>query len=98
MYKDRLSKGEMGTTTTVDRKRINEALDKHLERSSPSTSKGFNGKDKDRMSVQSIMSGSSGRQPSDQRSIPLSKNRCSDGQFFLALTILRLTGFVMRSW
>jgi len=86
MYKDRLSKGEMGTTTTVDRKRINEALDKHLERSSPSTSRGLNGKDKDRVSTQSIISGSSGKQPSDQRdsrSVSLPKNRCSDGKFIL---------------
>lgn len=80
MYKDRGSKAEMGT---VDRKRINEALDKHLERSSPSTSKGLNGKDKDRLSAQSIISGGAGagKQPSDQRdsrNVSLSKNRCSD--------------------
>ncbi|TYI53781.1 hypothetical protein E1A91_D11G029200v1 [Gossypium mustelinum] len=37
------SKGELGS---VDRKRINEALDKQLERSSPSTSRATNGKDK----------------------------------------------------
>ncbi|KAL4324596.1 hypothetical protein GQ457_11G021610 [Hibiscus cannabinus] len=37
------SKGEVGA---VDRKRINEALDKQLERSSPSTSRVINGKDK----------------------------------------------------
>lgn len=42
MYK---SKSEMGL---VDRKRINDALDKHLERSSPSTSRGLSSnKDKD---------------------------------------------------
>ncbi|GAB4857729.1 casein kinase 2 regulatory subunit [Ancistrocladus abbreviatus] len=80
MYRDRGSKAEMGT---VDRKRINEALDKHLERSSPSTSKGLNGKDKDRSSAQSIISsgGASRKHPSDERdcrSVALSKNRCSD--------------------
>ncbi|KAK9667935.1 hypothetical protein RND81_13G021800 [Saponaria officinalis] len=42
MYKDR---GGLKGSEMVDRKRINDALDKHLERSSPSTSKGFNGKD-----------------------------------------------------
>lgn len=81
MYKDRGSKADMGA---VDRKRINDALDKHLERSSPSTSKGLNGKDKDRLSAQSIINSTSGKQPSDQRdsrAISLSKNRCSDGQF-----------------
>ncbi|GAB4834655.1 casein kinase 2 regulatory subunit [Ancistrocladus abbreviatus] len=80
MYRDRGSKSEMGT---VDRKRINEALDKHLERSSPSTSKGLHGKDKDRLSAQPIISGGVGigKHPSDQRdtrSVSLSKNRCSD--------------------
>ncbi|KMS97668.1 hypothetical protein BVRB_5g124980 [Beta vulgaris subsp. vulgaris] len=80
MYKDRGSKAEMGA---VDRKRINEALDKQLERSSPSTSKGLNGKDKDRLSAQSIISTTSGKQPSDQRdsrTASLSKNRCSDDE------------------
>lgn len=69
----------------VDRKRINEALDKHLERSSPSTSKGLNGKDKDRLSASTIISASSGKQPSNQRdsrSVSLSNNRCSDGKLF----------------
>ncbi|KAL4339359.1 hypothetical protein GQ457_08G025790 [Hibiscus cannabinus] len=39
------SKGE-AVAVAVDRKRINEALDKQLERSSPSTSRVINGKDK----------------------------------------------------
>ncbi|XP_057521533.1 casein kinase II subunit beta-1-like [Amaranthus tricolor] len=80
MYKDRGLKPDMGA---VDRKRINEALDKHLERSSPSTSKGLNGKDKDRLSAPTVISGSSGKQPYDQRdsrSVSLSKNRCSDDE------------------
>ncbi|XP_057518820.1 casein kinase II subunit beta-1-like [Amaranthus tricolor] len=77
MYNNRGSKSEMGA---VDRKRINEALDKHLERSSPSTSKGLNGKDKDRLT---IISASSGKQPSNQRDsrpVSLSNNRCSDDE------------------
>ncbi|MQL75192.1 hypothetical protein Taro_007570 [Colocasia esculenta] len=70
MYKDRASlKLEIGP---LDRKRINDTLDKHLEKFSPSTSKGMNGKDKDRFSIPSA---STGKQP-DQR--PLSKNKCSD--------------------
>lgn len=48
------SKAEMAS---IDRKRISDALDKHLERSSPSTSKGLNGKDKDRVSAQSTLIG-----------------------------------------
>ncbi|KAJ3681781.1 hypothetical protein LUZ60_014354 [Juncus effusus] len=49
MYKERgyggVVKGEMVGGGSLDRKRINEALDKHLEKSSPSTSRGggFNG-------------------------------------------------------
>ncbi|XP_078155899.1 putative casein kinase II subunit beta-4 [Carex rostrata] len=72
MYnKDRgyvVSKGEVAGS--LDRKRINEALDKHLEKSSPSTSRGFNGKDKDRLVVPST---SSGKQAQDPR-----KNKASD--------------------
>ncbi|KAK9716261.1 hypothetical protein RND81_06G221900 [Saponaria officinalis] len=89
MYKER---GASKVSDMVDRKRINEALDKHLERSSPSTSKGLNGKDhvnsnKERLSVaaHSIRTatsggggGGGGKQPSDQRSQSLSKTRCSD--------------------
>lgn len=55
MYRDRggggggSSKSEImgGTATSLDRKRINDALDKHLEKSSPSTSRGL----KDKSSV-----------------------------------------------
>ncbi|KAK8640054.1 hypothetical protein V6N13_138417 [Hibiscus sabdariffa] len=50
------SKGEVGA---VDRKRINEALGKQLERSSPSTSRLINGKDK---SARYILTG---KHPSD---------------------------------
>lgn len=55
------SKAEMGH---VDRKRINDALDKHLERSSPSTSRGLNGKDKDRFSM---LAGNGKPPPPEQR-------------------------------
>ncbi|XP_020240840.1 putative casein kinase II subunit beta-4 isoform X2 [Asparagus officinalis] len=58
---------DRGVSGSIDRKRINEALDKHLERSSPSTSRGVNGKEKDRPST------SSAKQP-DHRSTSLSKN------------------------
>ncbi|KAJ4803138.1 Casein kinase II subunit beta [Rhynchospora pubera] len=72
MYnKDRgyvVSKGEVASS--LDRKRINEALDKHLEKSSPSTSRGFNGKDKDRLVVPST---SSWKQAQDPR-----KNKASE--------------------
>ena len=79
MYRERGGGGggggsrlEMGN---VDRKRINDALDKHLERSSPSTSRAFNGKDK-----LSIFPG--GKPPADHRdshSASLAENKRSDG-------------------
>ncbi|XP_065878201.1 casein kinase II subunit beta-1-like isoform X2 [Euphorbia lathyris] len=69
MYRDRGlggSKMEVGP----DRKRINDALDKHLERSSPSTSRAINGKD---FSSQSLM----GKQQADHKDL-LSKTKASD--------------------
>lgn len=59
---------------SVDRKRINDALDKHLEKSSPSTSRGLIVKDKDKLPMPSS---ASGKQP-EHRS--LSKNKGSDGK------------------
>lgn len=81
MYKGRGigSKSEIGR---IDRKRINDALDKHLERSSPSTSRGLNNsKDKDRIS---LLPTSSDKQLDqlDQRSASASKNKCSDGEIY----------------
>ncbi|CAA6669766.1 unnamed protein product [Spirodela intermedia] len=72
MYRDRggVSKSEI---RSLDRKRINDTLDKHLERSSPSTSKvtlGTSSKDRDRLSVPSTSAG----KLSDQRP----KNKCSE--------------------
>lgn len=82
MYRDRglgggmsAAKAEIGT---VDRKRINDALDKHLEKSSPSTSRGVNGKEKERPSVPSTSAGKQHDHPAG-----LSKNKCSDGELFL---------------
>ncbi|KAL6985865.1 casein kinase 2 regulatory subunit [Sarracenia purpurea var. burkii] len=63
----------------VDGKRINDALDKNLGRSSPSTSKALSGKDKDRLSAQSILNGV--KLPPDHRnsrSTSLAENKRSD--------------------
>lgn len=79
MYRDRGVVGSKQEIGHIDRKRINEALDKHLEKSSTPISKGLNAKDKERLSVPST---SSGKLPPDHRdtcSISLSKNKCSDG-------------------
>ncbi|XP_017638282.1 casein kinase II subunit beta-1 isoform X5 [Gossypium arboreum] len=47
MYRgERAAGGSKGEVGSVDRKRINETLDKQLERSSPSTLRAINGKDK----------------------------------------------------
>ncbi|KAG6479381.1 hypothetical protein ZIOFF_062844 [Zingiber officinale] len=61
-------------TGHLDWKRINDALDKHLEKSSPSTSRGMIGKDRDRLTVPSS---ASGNHP-EQRS--LTKHKTSDGK------------------
>ncbi|KAG6500012.1 hypothetical protein ZIOFF_039826 [Zingiber officinale] len=63
------SKVEAGS---LDRKRINDALDKHLEKSLPSASRGLVGKDKDRLP---LASSASGKQP-EHLSVP--KNKGSD--------------------
>ncbi|XP_010934510.1 casein kinase II subunit beta-1 isoform X2 [Elaeis guineensis] len=72
MYRDRGVSGSKLEVGTLDRKRINDALDKNLEKSSPSTSRGLNGREKERLSVPST---SAGKQPDhhrNQRSAPLS--------------------------
>ncbi|KAI8529870.1 hypothetical protein RHMOL_Rhmol11G0008000 [Rhododendron molle] len=74
MYRDRGGGGSRPEMGQVDRKRINDALDKHLERSSPSTSRALNGKEKDRFSAQSTLSG--GKPPPD-----LAETKGSDGSF-----------------
>ncbi|XP_068330454.1 putative casein kinase II subunit beta-4 isoform X2 [Pyrus communis] len=60
MYRERGGGGGGGSSKTeivggsLDRKRINDALDKHLEKSTPSTSRALaNSKDKERLSVPS---------------------------------------------
>ncbi|EEF35876.1 casein kinase II beta chain, putative [Ricinus communis] len=72
MYKDR---GGGSSRSEMDRKRINDALDKHLEKLSPSTSRTLNSKDKERLSVPST---STGKSQFDHRSASISKNKCSD--------------------
>ncbi|GKU95658.1 hypothetical protein SLEP1_g8989 [Rubroshorea leprosula] len=67
------SKMEVGS---VDRKRINEALDKQLERSSPSTSRAINGKDN--KSAHSILMGKHPPDHRDSRSASLAKANASD--------------------
>ncbi|XP_057512540.1 putative casein kinase II subunit beta-4 [Actinidia eriantha] len=80
MYRDRgggggSSKAEIGGGP-LDRKRINDALDKHLEKSSPSTSRNI--KDRERVSVPSTSTVKS-QQQLDRRDTALpSKNKCSD--------------------
>ncbi|PSS11594.1 Casein kinase II subunit beta-4 isoform 2 [Actinidia chinensis var. chinensis] len=79
MYRERGGGGSRSEIGQVDRKRINDALDKHLERSSPSTSRALNGKDKDRLSAQSILT--AGKLPHDHRdsrSTPLAETKRSD--------------------
>ncbi|OIT07834.1 PREDICTED: putative casein kinase II subunit beta-4 [Nicotiana attenuata] len=74
MYRDRgggSSKSEI-VGGPLDRKRINDALDKHLEKSSPSTSRAF--KDK---AVPSTSAGKSHQQHLDHRA---TKNKCSDDE------------------
>ncbi|XP_021646018.2 casein kinase II subunit beta-1 isoform X4 [Hevea brasiliensis] len=70
MYRERGIGGSKTEVGLVDRKRINDALDKHLERSSPSTSRAIN---KDVSSQSRLM----GKQPPDRKDL-LSKNNSSD--------------------
>ncbi|MBA0762511.1 hypothetical protein Gotri_012111 [Gossypium trilobum] len=62
----------------IDRKRLVASLDKHLEKLSPCTSRGLNGKDKERSSLPSTSTGKSQLDHRDSRSTALSKARCSD--------------------
>ncbi|CAB4269417.1 unnamed protein product [Prunus armeniaca] len=84
MYRERGGGGSSKTEIVggpLDRKRINDALDKHLEKSSPSTSRALaNSKDKERLSVPST---STGKSQLDHRvaaaaAASLTKNKCSD--------------------
>ncbi|KAH7692806.1 Casein kinase II regulatory subunit protein [Dioscorea alata] len=78
MYRDRGVNGSKPEPSALDRKRINNVLDRHLERASSSTSKGLNGKEKERLP---LTLSSAGKRPDnrDQRP-PLSKNKCSEDE------------------
>ncbi|WOL16687.1 casein kinase II subunit beta-1 [Canna indica] len=77
MNKDRGRSGSKMEIGAVERKRIDDALDKHLVSNSLSTSQGLNGKEKDRFRPSSI---STGKQPEDpdRRFTALSKNKWPD--------------------
>lgn len=79
MYRERGVGGPKSEVGPVDRKRINEALDKQLERSSPSTSRsaGINGRDSKQ--AQAVLMGKTPPDQRDSRSASLSKTNCSDG-------------------
>lgn len=78
MYRERGVGGSKSEVGPVDRKRINEALDKQLERSSPSTSRsaGINGRDSKQ--AQAVLMGKTPPDQRDSRSASLSKTNCSD--------------------
>nr|AUZ41847.1 casein kinase II subunit beta-4-2 [Musa acuminata AAA Group] len=77
MHRDRGGSGSRVETGASYRRRINGALDKHLERSSTATSKVLNRRERDRLSVPSTSSGKH-LEDQDQRSASLSKNKYSD--------------------
>ncbi|KAF7810037.1 casein kinase II subunit beta-1-like [Senna tora] len=70
MYRERGGVvGSKSEVSSVDRKRINDVLDKQLERSSPSTSRAINGKER---SSQSVLTGKPPHDHRDPRSAPIS--------------------------
>lgn len=82
MYRDRGGRGSKPDIGPLDRKRINDALDRQLERSSRSTPKGLVTKEKERLSAPSTSSLTL-PPPSDSRDLrpaSLSKNKRSDGE------------------
>ena len=77
MYRERGGVGSKSEVGPVDRKRINDVLDKQLERSSPSTSRAIKGKDR---SAQSLLASKPPHDHRDSRSASISKNsNVSDG-------------------
>lgn len=75
MYRDR---GGVGSKS-VDRKRINEVLDKQLELSSSAASRGLSRKERERLAAQSMVSGNKSRPDQrDSRAVPPSQEKCSD--------------------
>ncbi|XP_021756430.1 putative casein kinase II subunit beta-4 isoform X2 [Chenopodium quinoa] len=63
---------------TIDRKRINDVLDKHLDRSSASTSRGLSTNPKDKEFRVSAPSTSTGKTPPDYSGLDNSKNRSDE--------------------
>lgn len=89
MYRDRGGGGGGGGSSKsemvggpLDRKRINDALDKHLEKLSPSTSRSLKEK-----AVPSTSAGGGGKSHFDHRNT--SKNKCSDGRFFFSFSAIK---------
>ncbi|GJX18335.1 putative casein kinase II subunit beta-4 isoform X1 [Tanacetum coccineum] len=82
MYRDRGGREMPGGGGGVDRKRINEALDKHLEKTSNSSSRILNSKDKDKekllIASTSAAGGSKLNHLNDHRSSANSKNKASE--------------------
>lgn len=77
MYRDRGVNGSKPEASALDRKRINNVLDRHLERASSSTTKGLNGKEKERLP---LTLPAAGKRPDHRDQHPsLSKNKCSEG-------------------
>ncbi|PPD74955.1 hypothetical protein GOBAR_DD28117 [Gossypium barbadense] len=82
----------------IDRKRLVASLDKHLEKLSPCTSRGLNGKDKERSSLPSTSTGKSQLDHRDSRSTALSKARCSDADASWVFAICIVKAKCLRSW
>lgn len=88
MYRDRGGGGSSKAGEMLDRKRINDALDKHLEKSSPSTSR-----NKGSAVAVPSTSAAAGKHvdPRDTRSssaLTASKNKLSDGALFVSLFLI----------
>ncbi|CAJ1928779.1 unnamed protein product [Sphenostylis stenocarpa] len=86
MYRERGGVGSKSEVTSADRKRINDVLDKQLERSSPSTSRAATINGKDRSSSSSLLAAAKDSR-STSVTAPISKNsNASDGSRFLPLS------------
>ncbi|KAH7514315.1 hypothetical protein FEM48_Zijuj11G0075900 [Ziziphus jujuba var. spinosa] len=79
MYRERGLGGAKSEMGSVDRKRINDALDKQLERSSPSTSRAVAINGRDKTAAQSVLMGKTPPDQRDSRSASLAKANASDG-------------------
>lgn len=83
MHRERAGIGSKVETGAVDRKRINDAPDKHMEKSPPLSSRGLSGKDKDKLLLPSTSAG--------KQALP--KNKCSDGKSVLHFSPFSLSLF-----